>query len=118
MVMDQGTTDAGAVREASSSAPGGQAVIGESIPEPRRLRTASTQPLALEYVSVSDEQTLEELDTIDCPALILLAARAGATRLIDNTIVVPKARTRARRLAPLHRNQMPLLCLRPECLAI
>jgi len=46
--------------------------------------------LALDYVSVSDEQTLEELETIDRPALVLLAVRIGATRLIDNTIVVPK----------------------------
>ena len=44
----------------------------------------------IDYVSIADEQTLEELDTIDRPALILLAARIGATRLIDNTIVVPK----------------------------
>jgi len=58
---------------------------------------ATTQPdakerearLALDYVSISDEQTLEELDTIDRPALVLLAARVGATRLIDNTIVIP-----------------------------
>ena len=45
--------------------------------------------LALDYVSISDEQTLEELATIDRPALVLLAARVGATRLIDNTIVIP-----------------------------
>jgi pantoate--beta-alanine ligase len=44
----------------------------------------------LDYVSVADERTLEELETIDRPALILVAARIGATRLIDNTIVVPK----------------------------
>jgi pantoate--beta-alanine ligase len=44
----------------------------------------------IDYVSIADEQTLEELDTIDRPGLILVAARIGATRLIDNTIVVPK----------------------------
>ena len=53
-------------------------------------RIYSEPRLELDYVSVSDEQTLEELETIDRPALILLAARVGATRLIDNTIVVPK----------------------------
>ena len=45
--------------------------------------------LALDYVSVSDEQTLEELETIDRTALVLLAARVGTTRLIDNSIVIP-----------------------------
>jgi pantoate--beta-alanine ligase len=45
--------------------------------------------LALEYVSLVDESTLEELETLDRPALLLLAARAGATRLIDNTILLP-----------------------------
>jgi len=43
----------------------------------------------LEYVSVSDSETLEELETIDRAAFVLLAARVGATRLIDNTLVVP-----------------------------
>lgn len=43
------------------------------------------EPLVkLEYVSVADDETLEELDTIDRRALLLLAARAGSTRLIDN----------------------------------
>ena len=45
--------------------------------------------LALDYVSVSDEQTLKELETIDRTALVLLAARVGTTRLIDNSIVIP-----------------------------
>lgn len=42
-----------------------------------------------EYISLSDEATLEELATIDRPALLLLAARVGATRLIDNTVLIP-----------------------------
>src|SRR5438034_5174535 len=69
----------------------------------------STQPdakerktlVALDYVSVSDEQTLEELATIDRPALVLLAVRVGATRLIDNTIVVPKGMPVPDELSPL-----------------
>jgi len=44
----------------------------------------------LEYVSIADEETLEELDAIDRPALVLLAARVGFTRLIDNTLLVPQ----------------------------
>ncbi|HEX6728956.1 MAG TPA: pantoate--beta-alanine ligase [Pyrinomonadaceae bacterium] len=42
----------------------------------------------LDYVSVSDAETLEKLDRIDDrPTLIAVAAYIGKTRLIDNTIV-------------------------------
>ena len=45
----------------------------------------STEALAdVEYVSVADGTTLRELDHIDGPALLSLAVRFGATRLIDN----------------------------------
>jgi pantoate--beta-alanine ligase len=76
LVMGDGERDAGSVRQAV------RATVDAS------RRDASTR-LALDYVSISDEQTLEELDTIDCPALVLVAARVGKTRLIDNTILVP-----------------------------
>jgi pantoate--beta-alanine ligase len=43
------------------------------------------EPLAdVEYVSVADGTTLAELDRVDGPALLSLAVRFGATRLIDN----------------------------------
>jgi pantoate--beta-alanine ligase len=89
LVIDEGVTDAEAVRRA----------VRAALETPRR--GVSTQRLALDYVSVSDEQTLEELDTIDRPALVLLAARVGATRLIDNTIVVPMGLRVPDRLLPL-----------------
>lgn len=42
------------------------------------------EPLANpDYVSVADAETLEELETVDRPALLSLAVRIGATRLID-----------------------------------
>jgi pantoate--beta-alanine ligase len=44
---------------------------------------------SIDYVSVADHETLEELDELDGPALVLLAVRVGATRLIDNTLVAP-----------------------------
>jgi pantoate--beta-alanine ligase len=37
-----------------------------------------------DYVSVADASTLDELDLVDRPALLSLAARVGPTRLIDN----------------------------------
>lgn len=43
----------------------------------------------LDYVSVSDEKTMKELQTIKRPALALVAARVGPTRLIDNTVLLP-----------------------------
>ena len=47
-----------------------------------------TEPLAnVEYVSVADGRTLEELETIDGPALASMAVRFGETRLIDNEIL-------------------------------
>ena len=45
--------------------------------------------IEIDYVSVADEEGLEELNAIERPAIALLAARIGHTRLIDNTILVP-----------------------------
>ena len=48
----------------------------------------SQEPLAkIEYVSIADAQTLEELSEIDKPALVSLAVRIGKTRLIDNILL-------------------------------
>lgn len=52
-------------------------------------RTLDAAGVGVDYVSVVDEETLTELKTIDRPALLLLAALVGATRLIDNTLLVP-----------------------------
>ena len=68
-MVAQGEAHANEIREA----------IRQCLDDPR---------IDIDYISVADERTLEELDTIDRPALILVAARIGATRLIDNTIVV------------------------------
>jgi pantoate--beta-alanine ligase len=43
------------------------------------------EPLAqIDYVSIADAETLEELNLIDRPAVASLAVRIGKTRLIDN----------------------------------
>jgi pantoate--beta-alanine ligase len=61
----------------------------------RKIRDAATmtftaEPRAIiDYVAVVDEFTLEDLETIDRPALVLIAARVGETRLIDNTLLIP-----------------------------
>jgi len=53
----------------------------------RRQMTSLIQkePLArIDYVSIADAETLEELNLIDRPTLVSLAVRIGKTRLIDN----------------------------------
>jgi pantoate--beta-alanine ligase len=43
------------------------------------------EPLAqIDYVSIADAETLEELNVLDRPAVASLAVRIGKTRLIDN----------------------------------
>jgi len=51
--------------------------------------TIENEPRArLDYVSISDAETLERLDKLDeRPTLVALAAYIGKTRLIDNTIL-------------------------------
>jgi len=82
MVQQQGISDAHLVRQKIE-----EILNATRVETPRR--GVSTVDVHLEYVSVSDEETFEELDLIDRPALVLVAARVGPTRLIDNTIVVP-----------------------------
>ena len=41
----------------------------------------------IDYVSVADPETLQELERIQGPALVSLAVRIGRTRLIDNVIL-------------------------------
>jgi pantoate--beta-alanine ligase len=56
----------------------------------RRQMTALIQkePLAqIDYVSIADAETLEELNLLDRPAVVSLAVRIGKTRLIDNMLL-------------------------------
>jgi pantoate--beta-alanine ligase len=46
------------------------------------------QPLAdIDYVSIANTETLDELDTVKSPTLVSLAVRIGKTRLIDNVVL-------------------------------
>lgn len=42
---------------------------------------------SIDYVSLADAKTLEELATVDRPTLVSLAVRIGETRLIDNVLL-------------------------------
>ncbi len=46
---------------------------------------------SLDYVAVADPDTLEPLDEIRDTAVVLIAARVGATRLIDNIMLAEKS---------------------------
>lgn len=49
-------------------------------------RIIESEPRAeIDYVSIADAETLDELEMIQAPALASLAVRIGGTRLIDNT---------------------------------
>jgi pantoate--beta-alanine ligase len=54
-------------------------------------RTLTTTPVRLEYVSVSDLETFQEVEYVERPALLLVAAWIGTTRLIDNVLLDPGA---------------------------
>ena len=58
----------------------------------RQMETRiSSEPLArLDYASVVDTETLEDLRRLDGPALLAVAAWVGKARLIDNTTVTPE----------------------------
>jgi len=56
----------------------------------RRRMTALIQkePLAaIDYISIADAQTMEELEEVKPPALVSMAVKIGKTRLIDNVVL-------------------------------
>ena len=59
----------------------------ETIRQQMRQALATEPRASVEYVSIADSQTLDELFHIDRPALVSLAVRVGAVRLIDNLIL-------------------------------
>ena len=47
--------------------------------------------LVIDYAEIRDPETLEELDEINGPALLALAAFVGKARLIDNIVLTPRS---------------------------
>jgi len=70
-LVEQGETDAAAIRRR----------VEEVLRAEARI--------VVEYVSIADERTLEEVEALDRPALLLLVGRLGVTRLLDNTVLIP-----------------------------
>ena len=51
-------------------------------------RLIGREPLAtIDYISIADNETLEELKEVKTPALVSLAVKIGKTRLIDNLVL-------------------------------
>ena len=65
----------------------------EGVKDAATLRSQMTMILntvpdaSIDYVSIADAETLEELVIIDRPALVSLAVRIGKVRLIDNVVI-------------------------------
>jgi pantoate--beta-alanine ligase len=59
----------------------------EAIRRAMRRLIREAPSASIDYVSIADSETLEELQTIDRPALVSMAVRIGGTRLIDNTLL-------------------------------
>jgi pantoate--beta-alanine ligase len=53
----------------------------------RALDVLAEGMIALEYVAFVDPETFEPVALVDRPTLVAIAARVGATRLIDNTVI-------------------------------
>ena len=52
-------------------------------------RITALPDTAIDYITVCDPQTLEDLQIIERPALMALAVEIGGTRLIDNMLLNP-----------------------------
>ena len=59
----------------------------KKISDQMRNLIESESRTSVDYISISDAETLDELDIIDRPALVSLAVRIGDVRLIANTLL-------------------------------
>lgn len=69
-----------------------QEMVKEGKKNSETIKTAMKQLIEttsgkIDYISIADTQTLDEIDTLSNNALISLAVRFGNTRLIDNVII-------------------------------
>lgn len=55
--------------------------------EVRGMLEGETLVSAIDYVSIADPDTLEEMDSVRSPAMVSAAVRIGRTRLIDNVML-------------------------------
>ena len=65
----------------------GETDVGKLRNEAKRVLVSEPVISSLDYVSIADSGTLEELKTINRSALMSIALWIGETRLIDNLIL-------------------------------
>lgn len=53
-------------------------------------RILAVKGTEIDYVAICDPDTLEDMNTLDRPAVMALAVKLGNTRLIDNMMLFPK----------------------------
>lgn len=92
-LTDQQRSDAAVIYQSLQQAQ--NLVVREKITDAEQIRSQMRQTLtrcpglAIEYIEITDAQTLEPLTKIDRRTLIAIAAKLGKARLIDNIIIDP-----------------------------
>ena len=61
----------------------------ETVLEMARKTLSSCPEITIDYVSLCDTETLDEVDTVTGPVLMAIAVMLGKTRLIDNMVLEP-----------------------------
>jgi len=75
--------------EAKSAIEAGELADSEDVIEFIRSKILSTGDFRIDYIAVADPDSLEPVEEIQGQVLVLIAARIGSTRLIDNILVSP-----------------------------
>ncbi len=76
------------LQEAQTLLTGGQTSTAALVASASRL-IQSFPETEIDYVTICDSNTLENIATVTLPALMALAVKVGKTRLIDNTLLMP-----------------------------
>lgn len=70
-----------------------QKMISEKVTDAAKIKhemralIASVPSAAIDYISIADPDTLDELESVGGRAVVLLAVKIGTTRLIDNVVI-------------------------------
>ncbi len=78
-----------ALSEAKSAIEAGEMTDSEDVIELIRSKILSAGDFRIDYIAVADPDSLEPVEKIQGKVLVLIAARIGSTRLIDNILVSP-----------------------------
>ncbi|MGC9315323.1 MAG: pantoate--beta-alanine ligase [bacterium] len=78
-----------ALSEAKSAIEAGEMADAEDVIELIRSKILSAGDFRIDYIAVAAPDSLEPVEKIEGRVLILLAAKIGSTRLIDNIVVGP-----------------------------